>query len=335
MTRQRKILLAIGVTIALIALGALGFNLFRSNEPAPLTLYGNVDIREVDLAFRVGGRIAAIEVEEGERVEKDALLAALDTRPVMSRVAEADARVGEAQARLTRLRNGNRAQDIRQAQARLTAARATRENARQDHTRREPLVETGAISRDTWDVTVAELRRAEAQLAEAEQALSLLREGARPEDIEAARSQFQAAMAARDAARIDADDAELRAASAGTIVTRANEPGAIVQPGQTVLTLTIDRPMRVRAYIAEPDLWRISPGMAVEVSADGNPKIYEGTIGYISPRAEFTPRSVETEDLRTDLVYRLRIVVGDPDEALRQGQPVTIAVPSARAVRGD
>ena len=102
-----------------------------------------------------------------------------------------------------------------------------------------------------------------------------------------------------------------------------------MQPGETVFTLTIDRPLRVRAYVAEPDLVRIRPGMKVLVSADGTSKTYHGSIGYISPQAEFTPKSVETESLRTDLVYRLRIIVTDPDDKLRQGQPVTVTVPDA------
>jgi HlyD family secretion protein len=118
------------------------------------------------------------------------------------------------------------------------------------------------------------------------------------------------------------------------VLTRAREPGAIVQGGDTVFTLTIDRPLIIRAYIDEPDLGRISPGMAVEVSADGNPRTYHGTIGAISPKAEFTPKSVQTENLRADLVYRLRLLVNDPDDALRQGAPVSVAVPGARpAVR--
>ena len=82
----------------------------------------------------------------------------------------------------------------------------------------------------------------------------------------------------------------------------------------------------MRAYVAESALSRVAPGMKVEVTADGNAKIYHGTIGYISPRAEFTPKTVQTEDLRTDLVYRLRITVSDPDERLRQGQPVSVKV---------
>ena len=144
------------------------------------------------------------------------------------------------------------------------------------------------------------------------------------------RPQLAAAEAGRNSIATDVADATLEAPIDGTVVTRAREPGAIVQPGETVLTLSIDHPLWIRAYFAETDLSRIQPGMRVLVTADGNPKTYEATIGHISPRSEFTPKSVETEDLRTDLVYRLRVIVKNPDNALRQGQPVTIAVPAAR-----
>ncbi|RIV91821.1 HlyD family efflux transporter periplasmic adaptor subunit, partial [Aurantiacibacter xanthus] len=192
-----------------------------------------------------------------------------------------------------------------------------------------------AVSRSVWDQTRAELRRAEAQLAEASQASSLASAGARREDIAAAEAQVKAARAQRASIDLDLGDTKLAAPVGGTVVTRAIEPGSLVQPGMTAFTIAIDRPLRVRAYVAEPDLSRIAPGMKVVVRADGNPKEYQGTIGYISPRAEFTPKSVETEDLRTDLVYQLRIVVSDPDNGLRQGQPVTVSVPQARTAAED
>nr|MBA3371512.1 HlyD family efflux transporter periplasmic adaptor subunit [Thermoleophilaceae bacterium] len=160
--------------------------------------------------------------------------------------------------------------------------------------------------------------------------LSLLTAGSRREDIAAAEAQLQSAEATKQSVSTDRGDTRLVAATGGTVITRAREPGAIVQAGETVLTLSIDRPLRVRAYVAETDLSRIAPGGKVVVTADGNPRTYRGTIGYISPRAEFTPKSVETENLRTDLVYRLRIVVDNPDGALRQGQPVTVTVTGAR-----
>ncbi|MBO9602133.1 MAG: HlyD family efflux transporter periplasmic adaptor subunit [Novosphingobium sp.] len=324
---NRKIIAAIGAgVLAAAAIATNGFGLLGGKDDGPLKLYGNVDIREVDMGFRVGGRIASIAVEEGDKVRPGQLLAKLDPAPLDSHIAQADASIAQAQAQLAELRNGSRAQDIGQARARVQAAQVALRKAQQDVDRRQPLVDPGAISRDLWQATVAQRDQAQAALNEAQQALSKLDIGARPEQIEAAEAALRGAQAARGTLAVDRGDTALRSATAGTVVTRAQEPGAIVQPGATVLTLSIDRPLRVRAYVAESALSRVEPGMKVEVTADGNPKTYHGTIGYVSPRAEFTPKTVQTEDLRTDLVYRLRITVSDPDDRLRQGQPVSVTV---------
>lgn len=335
MTRRRLIVLGLLAVVVVGAIMTRGFGLFGRDDDTALTLHGNVDIREVDLAFRIGGRIADITIDEGEKVRAGEVLATLDTATIESRIGEADAQVAQARSQLAKLKNGNRPQEIGQARARVGVAEAAARNAERDYSRRKGLVGPGAISRDLWDQTIAERDRARAQLAEARQALFLLNAGSRSEDVAASRAQLAAAEAARRSVQTDRDDTRLLASVDSTVVTRSREPGAIIQPGETVLTLAIERPLRVRAYVAETDLSRISPGMAVQVTADGNPRTYQGTIGYISPRAEFTPKSVETENLRTDLVYRLRIIVANSDDALRQGQPVTIRVPRARPSRRD
>ncbi len=335
MTKPRIIAIAAVLILLIAAIATNGFGLIGRASGGPLSLYGNVDIREVDMAFRVSGRIAAIDVEEGAKVEPGQLLAVLDPAPVDSRITEADAMIAQARAQLAALQNGSRSQDIGQARAQVDAAQAALRKAQQDVDRRQALVEPGAISRDLWQATVSQRDQAQAQLAGAQQTLSKLQAGPRVEEIEGAKAQLRAAMAARGTLVVDRGDTALRAASAATVITRAQEPGAIVQPGQTVLTLSIDRPLRVRAYVAESDLSRIAPGMKVEVTADGNARTYHGTIGFISPRAEFTPKTVQTEDLRTDLVYRLRITVSDPDDGLRQGQPVTVKVVGPAAGAGN
>lgn len=326
MNRKRLIPILAAAALLIAAIVTNGFGLVGKGDGGELTLYGNVDIREVDMAFRVGGRISAIDVDEGDEVEPGQMLALIDPAPLDSRLAESDAMIAQARAQLAELMNGSRAQDIGQARARVDAAQVALRKAQQDVDRRQSLVEPGAISRDVWQATLAQRDQAKAQLSEAQQALSKLNQGARVEQIDAAKAQLKSAMAARGSLMVDRGDTALRAATAGTVVTRAQEPGAIVQPGQTVLTLSIDRPLRVRAYVAESDLSRVAPGMKVKVKADGNDKTYSGTIGFISPRAEFTPKTVQTEDLRTDLVYRMRIIVSDPDDRLRQGQPVTVTV---------
>ena len=328
MNARRILPIVIVAALVIAAIVTRGFGLLPKAEE-PVTLYGNVDIREVDLGFRVGGRIADIPVEEGAHVKKGDLLAALDQAPIADRAAQAEAQVAQAKAQLLKLQNGNRKQDLDAARARLAAASAAAANADADYARRQPLVDPGAISKALWEQTVSARDRARATLAEARAGLALLEAGTRVEDIAAAKAVVQAAEAARASVGTDTSDTRLVASSDGTVVTRAREPGAIIAPGETVFTLAIDRPLRVRAYIAEGQLSRIAPGMAVTVTADGNEKTYHGTIGYISPRAEFTPKTVQTADLRTDLVYRLRIVVSDPDGKLRQGQPVTVALAGA------
>lgn len=296
--------------------------LSRSDEG--LVLYGNVDIRQVNLGFRVAGRIDEMPVEEGASVEAGTTLAQLDRQPFIDALAGAEAQVAAAQAELDKRRAGHRPQEIAQGEAIVVARSADMARARRAYERNRTLVATSAVSRSAFEAAEAEYHTAEAQLRAAKEALELLRAGSRVEDIAAAEAQLAAAIAERDRAKNNLADTTLQSPDAGTILTRAAEPGAIVQSGATIFTLTINRPVRLRAYIAEPDLGRIAPGMTVIVTTDGNPKVYRGVIGFISPTAEFTPRTVQTEQLRADLVYRLRINVTDPDDRLRQGQPVTV-----------
>jgi HlyD family secretion protein len=126
-------------------------------------------------------------------------------------------------------------------------------------------------------------------------------------------------------------DADLIAPNDGIILTRARERGAIVQAGETVFTLTLTSPVWVRTYVNERDLGLIRPGMPASVTTDSAPdRPYPAFIGFISPTAEFTPKTVETRELRTDLVYRLRVVVNNPDAGLRQGMPVTVTLQLSR-----
>ena len=320
--------------LGLLVAALVAYHVLSSRKAGVLKLYGNVDIRSVDLGFRVPGRIAAIPVDEGTKVREGEVLARLDSKPLTDALNAAQAQLDTTAAELSKLRNGNRPQDIAQAEAQVADRTATVAQAKAEYERRSELVQTGAVSQALFDASKAQYLAAQAQLRSAEQMLSLQRVGARREDIAAAEAQHAVALAQRDKASTDLRDATILAPDAGTILTRAREPGAIALAGETVFVLTIDRPMRVRAYVAEDDLSRISPGMAVRVSVDGNSKVYHGTIGFISPTAEFTPKTVQTESLRTELVYRLRVIVTDPDEGLRQGQPVTVMVPAARSAAG-
>ena len=226
-----------------------------------------------------------------------------------------------------RLEHGSRPEEIAEARAQAAEQQATLARARQDYERAEGLVGQGAVSRENFDQARAALKQAEARLAYAEQALRLAEIGPRQEDIDAARAE----LAAEDAQLVQSErrlvDSELVAPSSGIILTRAREKGAIVAAGETVFTLTLASPVWVRTYVNERDLGRIRPDMPAEVRTDSaSGAIYRGKIGFISPVAEFTPKTVETRELRTDLVYRLRVVVDNADGGLRQGMPVTVTL---------
>jgi len=318
------------IAVVVIALGgALAFWLLRDQDQEDsLRLYGNVDIREVQLAFRQPGRVSAMMFDEGDAVTQGMRMATLDAGPYRDALASAEAAVQVGQAELAKLRRGLRPQEVTQAREALRQAQAVAVNAERDYQRESGLLESGAASQRTVDAARAARDQAAAGVEAAKAALSLAAEGFRAEDIAAAEAQLASAQAARDQAATALADTELLAPSDGTVIARVREVGSMVASQSTVYSLSLDRPVYVRAYVGEPDLGRIAPGTVVRVTSDSSEKVYRGQIGFISPRAEFTPKTVETTDLRTDLVYRLRIVIdaADSDQGLRQGMPVTIEV---------
>ncbi len=327
----RRILIA----LVLIAAAVFAFvtldplDLLGEEGDGTLTLYGNVDIREVALSFRVGGRLAEVLLDEGDTVAQGQALALLDDQPYREELAVARAQVARARAQLDRLEAGFRPQEVRQARARVAEAEASLENARRELERKAGLVDSGGTSRRELEQAEARHQESAARLAAAREALALAEEGFRPEEIESGRAELAIAEARLEQAETAVADTRLVAPSPGVILTRVQEPGSMVSAGSPVYALSLSDPVYLRAYVSEPDLGHAVPGREVTFRTDSSERVYRGQIGFVSPRAEFTPKSVETPDLRTDLVYRLRIVVEDPDDALRQGMPVTVTLADA------
>lgn len=302
--------------------------------PAPPTqvIYGNVDIRQVPLGFRVGGRLAGVMVEEGDAVKAGDVLARLDPGPLDIAVRAAEENVAALKATLDKLKAGPRPSEIAKARAAYEEQVASLANAELALSRADQLRSQGTVAQSSLDTATAAKDMASARVASAKAALSLIEEGSRSEDIMAAEAQLRAAEAQLDAARTSLADTELKAPADGVILSRVSEPGAIVASSTNVLVLALTEPVWVRAYVAEPDLGRVHPGLKVKVTSDSMTGAgYEGQVGFISPVAEFTPKAVETPDLRTDLVYRLRIIVDHPGKDLRQGMPVTVHLPPAKS----
>lgn len=327
--RPRRRILPRLVALLLIA-GAAGGGAWyafehRKKDDGRLVLQGNVDVRQVNLAFKVEGRIETLGVDEGDTVKPGQVLATLDQRYFEDELRLARARRDNQKAALERLEHGSRPEEIAEARASLAERQAALENARLVLQRREALMQKGSVTREEYDNARTAFKEAEARMHTAEEAFRLAEIGPRQEDIEAARAQLRAEEASVSQAERRLADSDLLAPGIGEILTRARERGAIVSPGETVFTLTLSSPVWVRTYVNDTDLGRVQPDMPAYVRTDSTPgKIYRGHVGFVSPTAEFTPKSVETRELRTDLVYRLRIVVDNPDGGLRQGMPVTV-----------
>lgn len=294
-------------------------------DSAPAVLYGNVEIRQVDVAFRVGGRIAALLVDEGDSVDTGAELARLDEDMLRHEDGRARAEYARQLASLQRLESGYRSEEIAAARAEVLAAAALAENARLQLRRVEGLRAGNAVSQKELDSARGSYRNAAARQLAAEEQLALVSTGYREEDIAAQRAAVDAARAEQELAAIRLRDARLLAPQKGIVLTRAEEAGAIVQAGQTVFTLSLVDPVWLRVYVDETRLGSLRPGMTVRVECDAAPgRGFPGTVGFISPSAEFTPKNVETEEVRSSLVYRVRVRMADPENIMRQGMPVRV-----------
>ncbi|MFO7527278.1 MAG: secretion protein HlyD [Marinobacter sp.] len=327
---SKPVMVAVVIVFTLVAIGASWWLwMLRTHQDGNvLFLYGNVDIREVQLAFRQPGRVAEMMFDEGDSVTAGTPLATLDAIPYKNSLAAAEADVLMARAELAKLRQGLRPQEIVQAREALEQAQSVAAEAERNYRRQSKLLQSGSSSQQTVDTALALRDQAIAAVNAARATLSLANEGFRSEDIAAAEARLAAAQAAQAQAATALADTELVAPSSGTVISRVREPGSMVTSQNAIYSLSLDSPVYVRAYVNEPNLGLIAPGDRVKVYSDSSEKAYEGQIGFISPRAEFTPKTVETTELRTDLVYRLRIVINDSDAiaGLRQGMPVTIEI---------
>ncbi|WP_300808671.1 efflux RND transporter periplasmic adaptor subunit [uncultured Desulfovibrio sp.] len=317
---------ALGAVIIIVVF----FRVRGTGDEAAAVLHGNVEIRQVDTGFRVGGRIAAVLAEEGERVQAGQVLARLDTDLLEAETDRIRAQLAQQEATLQRLERGYRSEEIAGARADAAAAAALAENARINLHRVEAMRSSNAISQKELDNARGTYRNAAAKHKAAREQLALVSAGYREEEILAQRAVVAATRASLQQAIIHLNDAELKAPQDGVVLTRAREAGAIVDTGQTVYTLSLVNPVWLRVYVDEPRLGRIRPGMRVEAETDAAPgRRFAGHVGYIAPAAEFTPKNVETYEVRTSLVYRIRVQIEDPDNIMRQGMPVRVFLPDA------
>ena len=326
--QKKKVSIAIIPLVLAVILAVLWWQGdHEESHGTTLRLYGNVDIREAQLAFNNSEHIAEIRVQEGDRVTKGQLLARLHTELLEAQLAEAEATLLAQQQVVAKLEAGSRPQEIRKGEAELEAARARAISAVDSYERTERLLEKKLSSPEDVENLRSLADAAEAQMEAVKQTLALLEAGPRKEDIAVAQAQLAARKAGLALARQRLENANLYAPADGVIRNRILEPGDMAFPQTPVLTLAFIDPVWVRAYLPEPALGQVALGARAFIHTDSYPdKHYTGWVGYISPTAEFTPKTVQTSELRTRLVYSVRIYACNPQGELRLGMPVTVTI---------
>lgn len=317
--------------VALLALAVLGYWVFgRHHDDSHIVLQGNVDLRQVELPFNDSERIAEVLVDEGTTVKAGQVLARLDTGRLLPRVAQAEARAAAQREVLRKLQNGARPEEVAQARAAVAAAQAEAANATSQLQRLRSISDESkgrAISPQDLEAATAAARMSEARAESSRKALDLTVAGPRQEEIDQAKAQLDAAEADLALLKRQLADAELIAPTDGVIRNRLMEPGELATPQRPVFAIAITTPKWVRAYLSEVQLSRVALGAPARVTMDSAPNDpMEGKVGFISSTAEFTPKTVQTEELRTSLVYEIRVFVDDPQDRLRLGMPATVTI---------
>ncbi len=320
--------LVVLLLLAVLIGGALYFTKRGKGVPDnQLRLFGNVDIRQVQLAFQESGRLLQLNVQEGDRVKKGELVAEIDAVRYQANLDKARAELAAQQQVVKRMKAGSRPQEIARARADVHSWEARVKDAEITLRRLQRLVKKNATSQQKVDDATTVYTAAKESLESSRQSLELSLIGPRKEDIAAAVAREQAARAAVTRAAKELADTKLYAPENAVVRDRIMEPGDMAFPSTPVLSLAQTDPLWIRVYVPETDMGRIAAGMRAEVTADSYPgKKYRGWIGFISPTAEFTPKNVETEALRTRLVYQARVFVCNPEDELRLGMPATVRI---------
>ena len=315
----------------LVAAAVLGWK-FRAElfpeKKTEIVLYGNVDDRQVKAAFQIAERIASVKVEEGDVVKQGELLATLETVRIANTLRAAESARDNARANLEKLVNGTREEDISIARAQVDVVQAKLKAAESDFARQTELVKVAAVSHRDSDVAEAECMTYRALLKAAEEDLRKLINGSRAEDIASARAQLAQAEAQVLIEQQKLKDCQLFAPCDAIVRNRLLEPGEMATPQIPVLVLAVITPKWVRTYLPENYLTRIRNGDKAIVRFDGAPgEDFPGWVGFVSPNAEFTPKNVETPEIRSSLVYEMRVFVNDPENRLKLGGPATVVFP--------
>ncbi|MBI4470408.1 MAG: HlyD family efflux transporter periplasmic adaptor subunit [Acidobacteria bacterium] len=382
---SKKTILVAALLVAAVSAGVVLIRLLRTDSGVAIRFSGNIELTEVGIAFKTAGKLVERTLDEGDAVTKGMIIARLDREQVLrqrdraraslsaaesqipqlqaairyqretaeGQVSQRTAEISQAESRLRDLLAGSRPQEIEQGKAAVERARTEHEWAQSDWERAQKLYKNEDISTAQYDQFRSRTEAAAAALKQAEEQLSLIREGPRAETIAAARSEVaraRAALSQAQALRLEVErrvlenetrkaeveraraelaviesqlaDTEVTSPIDGVVLVKSAEVGDVLAAGATVVTIgDVDHPW-LRGYIREQDLGRVQLGARASITTDSFPgRIYSGRVSFISSQAEFTPKQIQTPEERVKLVYRIKVDIANPERELKLNMP--------------
>jgi HlyD family secretion protein len=320
---MRKKLLLLAILLILLS-GVAYFVRFRNlnGHNGGVFVSGNIEATEVDLSFRISGQIISLTVVEGDRVQQGRVVATLDTDTLLAQKGSAEADIANSKAVLDELEAGTREEQIEAARASAKAAESRMQNAKDEYERYLPLYKQGAISASTFDSKDTALKVAIEDYKNAAKRLDEAVSGPREETKRAAKARLHKMEWDLKKIQLDIEHSVLLCPVNGVVLVKANEIGEVILPGASVATIAALDEVWLKGYIGEDQLGRVKLGQKVDVTTDSFPnKVYQGTVTFISSRAEFTPKNVQTKEERIKQVYRVKITIPNPDYELKIGMP--------------
>jgi HlyD family secretion protein len=321
---MKKKIIAVVVVAAVIALAVGVWFHFRHNAESNGKIFvsGNIEATEVDLSFRLSGQIKTLPIEEGDRVKKNQVVSTLDTDTLLAQKGMAEAALADARAVLDQLEEGTRSEEIAQARAQWKAAESRMKNATDEYERYKGLFKEGAISASTFDSKDTTFRVAAEEYNNASQRLKEMETGPREQEIRAARARWERARWDLERIKLDIEHSTIESPLNAVVLVKAAEIGEVTLPGATVATIAAIDEVWLKAYVSEKDLGRVKLGQKAEITTDSYPgKVYVGTVTFISSRAEFTPKNVQTKEERVKQVYRSKVTIPNLHQELKIGMP--------------
>ena len=318
-----KTILKLLFVFAVVYLAGCG----NGNEKNTISASGNIEATNAVVSSRVTGQVIAIKYDEGARVNEGDTVMIIDHDNLEIQLKQAIAAENVANAQLKLLQEGARSEDIQQAENAVKQSKINMELAERDFNRMKQLYASNTITKKQFDDTQAKYELTQAQYNSAQENLKKMKNFARPEEIKQAMANLSRQKAAVDLLKKNISDSYVVSPITGFIVQKYVEKGETVAMLSSLFKVSELRTVKLVIYVSEENLGRVKLGQKADVSNDTyKNKDYKGTVIYISPEAEFTPKNIQTKDERTKLVYAVKIEIKNPDFELKPGMPADAVI---------